>query len=344
MAKITPSKPKGSLDHSSPVNRAALLCVTAPAANLRKEPRDGDDGAFDDLQESQLLANELFRPVHEEGNWYYGQAMEQPYLTEEGWIGYPGWVNKSELGVVSGGFQPNAVVISRDVSILPRQESTETPLLALPLATMVYAESGSDRSSVFLRVHLYSGLTGWVRRDSLRLIDDPRSVPLRESSLQEVVENAFLFIGVSYRWGGMKAPPTRTLGASPSSASGVDCSALVCLSYRLSGINIPRNARDQWLWARPLREGGLRMGDLVFIAGEGTTENARHVMICTGQETLIEASETGRTVSETTFTEKFGRSFEDLKRVGFVVTGRKIYLGRIAKGMEPAHLSRSAGR
>jgi gamma-D-glutamyl-L-lysine dipeptidyl-peptidase len=308
-----------------------LLSVIVPAANLRKEPIGVRPGLHDDLQESQLLTNELFRPLREEQDWYYGEAIEQPYYTEEGWSGYPGWVKKSDVASVKTVRRRNAVIVSREAGVFPGPECKGKPLITLPLGARIATEPENGIKRPACKVHLYSGQAGWVRRDGLRLLDGSREVSSTKGLIREVVENAFLFLGVPYVWGGMSIP---LAGGASQVVAGVDCSALVCLSYRLSGIDVPRNAHDQWIFARPVEGNGPQTGDLVFIAKEDAPKAVRHVMIFIGRESMIEASETGRTVSETSFAEKFGLSCRELRQAGFVVEGKQICFGRIGRGLD----------
>lgn len=299
--------------------------------NLKREPHEAHPGRdHDDTLESQLISNELFRPLHEEGGWYYGRAIEQPCYTEKGWSGYPGWVKKGDVISLANRARPNAVVWTAEADVFPGPECDGMPLTTLSLGSRILAEPEHGNEGRLCKVHLYSGQAGWVRRDALRLRDGAKGISTA-SLIREVVENAALFLGVPYVWGGRSF----TLSDGRSGVVlGVDCSALVCLSYRLSGIDVPRNAHDQWLFAQPVDGDAIGAGDLVFVAKEDEPKVIRHVMISTGQESMIEASETGRTVSKTSFTAKFGLSRNELKQAGFVVEGKRIYFGRITKGLD----------
>jgi hypothetical protein len=315
-----------------------LLCVRVPATSLRKEPVEPGQGDPGSLQESQLLANELFLSTGEEQDWCYGEAIEQFYHTDKGWGGYPGWVRKREL-IKAEMTQPrNAVVISQEADVFADPICSGQSLTVLPVGSRVRFDL--DARPGFSRVLLHSGQAGWMRKDALRVFDDSATDLLSDAKIREVISNAFLFLGVPYLWGGMNASRHTPSGAT----WGVDCSALVCLSYRLSGVDIPRNACDQQIFARPIEGDDVRAGDLVFIAQEGSPRVIRHVMICTGAESIIEASQTGRTVAETTFAEKFGLSYDELKEAGFETEGRKIYLGRISKGFKGAESHRPLAR
>jgi cell wall-associated NlpC family hydrolase len=55
-------------------------------------------------------------------------------------------------------------------------------------------------------------------------------------------------------------------------------------AYRHHGVNIPRTSRDQKAAARPISEGELQPGDMVF-----TGNPVKHVMMYTGEGQLVEA-------------------------------------------------------
>lgn len=303
-----------------------LLCVKTTATDLRKEPIETGEGDTDSLRESQLLANELFRLMGEERDWCYGEAIEQPCYKDEGWNGYAGWVRKADLTKAEMTRPQNAVVISRGVEVFADPLCSGRSLATLPLGSRVRLDL--DARPGFFRALLNSGQEGWMRKDALRVFDGPTTGPLNDDKIREVISNASLFLGVPYSWGGMIA--CRCM--SSDAMWGVDCSALICLSYRLSGIDIPRNACDQRIFAQSIEGDDLRAGDLIFIASEEAPTVIRHVMMCTGPQSMIEASRTGRTVAETTFVEKFGLSYDELKQTGFETEGRRIYFGSIKKG------------
>ena len=75
------------------------------------------------------------------------------------------------------------------------------------------------------------------------------------------------FWGVPYRWGG------------EDRQNGFDCSGLTMVSYRLNGLNLPRNSRAQFQAGRSVAKKNLQQGDLVFFATKGGTRGdpRRHV-------------------------------------------------------------------
>lgn len=96
-----------------------------------------------------------------------------------------------------------------------------------------------------------------------------------------ILASARQALGVPYRYG----------GASPS---GVDCSGLVQMTYQAAGIAVPRTAEQQ-RQRLPQRE-RARPGDLMFF---GSGSKATHVGIYVGDQQMIHAPGSGRTVTVT---------------------------------------------
>jgi hypothetical protein len=105
------------------------------------------------------------------------------------------------------------------------------------------------------------------------------SMALRES----IVQTARRFIGTSYRWG----------GTSPE--EGFDCSGLTMTVYRLNGLDLPRNSRDQFRAGKPVTKKALQAGDLVFFATSGTNRIS-HVGLYIGHGKFIHAPSQGNVI------------------------------------------------
>ncbi|MCD6582093.1 MAG: C40 family peptidase [Desulfuromusa sp.] len=99
----------------------------------------------------------------------------------------------------------------------------------------------------------------------------------------ELVTTAQRFLGVPYRWGG------------EDRSNGFDCSGLTMVSYRLNGLNLPRNSRAQFKAGRYVAKKNLKKGDLVFFATKGG-ERVTHVGMYIGSGKFIHAPRTGKTV------------------------------------------------
>lgn len=98
----------------------------------------------------------------------------------------------------------------------------------------------------------------------------------------ELVVTAKRFLGVPYRWGG-------------EDTGGFDCSGLTMVSYRLNGLDLPRNSRAQFDAGRPVKRQGLKQGDLVFFATQGG-QRITHVGMYVGSGNFIHAPRAGKTV------------------------------------------------
>ena len=99
----------------------------------------------------------------------------------------------------------------------------------------------------------------------------------------ELVTTAQRFLGVPYRWGG------------EDRSNGFDCSGLTMVSYRLNGLNLPRNSRAQFKAGRYVAKKNLNKGDLVFFATKGG-KRVTHVGMYIGSGKFIHAPRTGKTV------------------------------------------------
>ncbi len=99
----------------------------------------------------------------------------------------------------------------------------------------------------------------------------------------ELVKTAKRFLGVPYRWGG------------EDRKNGFDCSGLTMVSYRLNGLNLPRNSRMQFNAGHYVAKKKLQQGDLVFFATKGG-KRVTHVGMYVGSGNFIHAPRTGKTV------------------------------------------------
>jgi hypothetical protein len=101
---------------------------------------------------------------------------------------------------------------------------------------------------------------------------------------QKIVRTAGRYLGTPYRWGGESAD------------DGFDCSGLTMTVYRLNGLDLPRNSRDQFRAGTPIKRSALRQGDLVFFATGRRSLRVTHVGIYTGGGRFIHAPGRGKTI------------------------------------------------
>jgi len=112
--------------------------------------------------------------------------------------------------------------------------------------------------------------SAWIRRDALEEGEGTLPPPIDA----EPFELARGFIGASYEWGGL-------------SWSGIDCSGLVHIAYRLSGRLVPRDSWQQEATGTRVGAGDERQGDLVSY---GSEERADHVAFWLGDGRILHAT------------------------------------------------------
>ena len=120
-------------------------------------------------------------------------------------------------------------------------------------------EEPADRDATTLRFR-----TGETLITSMENISKPAGYPDGE----DIVNIAERFAGTTYEWGGM-------------TSEGIDCSALVWISYRVFGIVLPRDTDQQEMVGMEVSREDLRPGDLLFFPG--------HVAISTGGSRYVHA-------------------------------------------------------
>jgi len=109
----------------------------------------------------------------------------------------------------------------------------------------------------------------------------PGSGQIPNQAVASAIAFARAQIGKPYLWGG-------------TGPDAFDCSGLVMMAYRNTGIDIPRTSEEQWVWGPKVAPGHEEPGDLIFFAGaDGTTTSPGHVGMVIGHGMMIEAFATG---------------------------------------------------
>ena len=110
----------------------------------------------------------------------------------------------------------------------------------------------------------------------------------------------------------------------PSEVTGVDCSGLVNLAYRAAGIDVPRDAHEQFLRARAVTS--IQPADLIFLSKRGNPRRIVHVMLYAGDGEIIEGPGTGLAVRRIALAERLGQPIDRLVP-GTVVDGQMVWFG-----------------
>ncbi len=270
-----------------------LARVSAPVVNLRKEPvKAAHTFEHDPLEETQLLYGEPVKVLGESGEWVRVEAVEQQEWTHnKRWEGYPGWVEKTQLVLEPLNGSPNLLIISKEGAVRPEPRSNAPALLTLSICSRLTALSSNLVH--WQRVRLLDGSIGWIEAEVVT--QTPIQFPNYPLLRQKLVRAARLFLGDPYYWGGR-------------SSTAVDCSGLVGLAHQVNGIQIPRDAHEQRMKARPLNRDQLKAGDLVFLSEKEEPEKITHVMMYIGDGKVIEGPGTGQAVREIDLDERLKES------------------------------------
>lgn len=106
---------------------------------------------------------------------------------------------------------------------------------------------------------------GWIPAHTVKLLDyevvGPSGAsqasrpgldnPLLSSGQRTIIQTAYTFLGVPYRWGG-------------TSPNGMDCSAFVQRCFASVGISLPRTAREQYRRGMPVATAQLQPADRLY--------------------------------------------------------------------------------
>lgn len=305
------------------------LTVTVPVADIRREPTD-HPGAYvhDDLEETQVLFNESLICEDEDEGWCYVEAIEQQVFgRENSWHGYKGWLRKGKASPIDIPISGDAVVIKRIARVFDAPKDHAAVVMTLGLGTIIKIKEAGHPLYDF--VESPDKRQYWVKKGDIRPIKEGQA---KERLRDSLIKTARLFIGTPYLWGGRSIymPELHNKGAFGAyTITGVDCSGLINLIYRVQGIMIPRDAKDQWLTSERIEFDSLRSGDLIFISKEAEEEVIEHVMMYIEGESFVEAPETGSAVRVISFREKFGIQLKGLSGKGVLSKGKGILPGRL---------------
>lgn len=303
---FTPSGPVRRAKAGAGPGPSVEMVVNSALADLRREPKPGDPALarrrpypIDPLQETQLLHGETVRVYEEKDGWYRVEAVEQAEFTHNNhWQGYPGWVRKDVLLRAPPDTTFNATA-RRPYIFAYTTKEWRSPRSKLPLGSRLHVIYRDRRWS---RVAAPSGHTAHIRNKDL-LMD--REIPRGGEEIRDLIlQTARHYLGQPYYWGGRAAHRP----ADREHPSGVDCSGLVNLSYRVAGFAIPRDSHEQFLVAKPVANANaLQPGDVVFLANKDAPDKIVHVMLFEGGENLLEAVYEFHVVRRVSFRRKLGQ-------------------------------------
>ncbi|SRR5258708_7815110 len=294
--------------------------VIVPVADLRSDQSLPEPGKSDDKQQTQLLFGETVEVVKSSGDWVYVNAIEQPsFKYRQRWEGYPGWILKSALRFNSNTLF-DGLITTKWVTV--RSTVNSETISLLPLGSRIRILPVQENPYPGVWINLLQGQTGWIPFGSFKPI--PRSCP--SDCRARILETATLLLGDTYVWGGL-SPSDET---HKIRLTGVDCSGLTHLSYRVNGVTIPRDSMEQYMKAEKIQRKDLKPADLIFSSKADNPQKITHVALYAGGDQIIEAPQTGMMVRKVSFKEKYGADMASVES-GTKVGDRVIYFGRLLK-------------
>ena len=120
-----------------------------------------------------------------------------------------------------------------------------------------------------------------------------------DNRIQQAVATARSYTGTPYRYGG-------------TSKRGMDCSGLLCVSYRSAGYELPRTSSEQGKLGKAVKINELKPGDLVFFSKKKGRRKITHVGMVTEvnsrDQVMFIHSSSSRGVIENNLHSKYYRS------------------------------------
>lgn len=255
------------------------LTVNVPITNLRSAPTAANfQLAKDSDQESQCVLGERVRLLRQEEEWSYVETLDQSTYKEGEIIPYPGWILSKDLVEIEK-YPKGIKLITREPAISLRYtpHSSSKKIATLSLGSQLTGEAKGD----WWRVTLPNGTIGYLPNQSAAQIGTLQ--PKR----REIIATASKFLASHYLWGGRSAQEV----SFDNTPGGVDCSALVQLACLANGLNLPRNASDQYRACSPSALDTLLPADLIFFANPNTPKRIHHVAIWLKNGLILESSQ-----------------------------------------------------
>lgn len=137
----------------------------------------------------------------------------------------------------------------------------------LVLATLILCALDGCKSHKSAQSSDRKAKTSWFSKIFGRKKRSEQSAEI-SASVRKVIETARSYRGTPHRDGGVNR-------------MGIDCSALMQVSFQSAGLKIPRTARQQSEIGRPVERRNLLPGDLVFFSDPKIGKGITHVGLVT---------------------------------------------------------------
>ena len=203
--------------------------IIKPSAHMISSPSGGN------ILETECLFGEKIEILNENLEWIYCRLLTDNYL---------GWIKKNNLGKLD---EPTHRVVIKRSFIYEDRNPKSNCKLYLPMGSQIFVEKIYENWAKTIFFNNVNKIVGYVPTQHI--------VKLSYKD-RDWVKFALQLLDTPYRWGGRD-----TLG--------IDCSALLQLSYQAYGHNIPRNTSEQILLEKKIVKNikDLKRGCVVFWQG-----------------------------------------------------------------------------
>ena len=205
------------------------------------------------------------------GNWVKILVENEDWYLIQTHYKYVGWITKSAVHKCTNNFLYNWNEKARY-----RIKKLNSIIYSKPHMSSIPISDGvlNNRLNVtkdlvdWSEVILPDGRVGFIQKQDLELMTQNKDLSDQTSI---VISIALSMKGVPYLWGG-------------NSSKGNDCSGFTQTAFMASGIQLPRDARQQAKVGKPIIDDQLKEGDLLFF---GTGDRITHVGISMGGDKFI---------------------------------------------------------
>ncbi|MGC9091913.1 MAG: NlpC/P60 family protein [Bacteroidota bacterium] len=220
--------------------------VRVSVGNLRAEPEHSSELV------SQVLMGMVLELLHYHDGWFLAHAPDR----------YIGWIESSSIVQGDNALQEEwlkskrIIVTSLFSVIRSRMDVASEPVSDAVTGCLLRARG--EASNGWVPVALPDGREGYILEADVMLYE--RWKGTRVPTPESILSTAKMFMGVPYLWGG-------------TSSKGFDCSGFTKTVFALQGIELPRDAGQQYEVGAAIDPGAhlenLRKGDLLFFGRKG---------------------------------------------------------------------------
>ena len=225
---------------------------------------------------TQAIYNQPIEIISEETGWYNVKVVD----------GYNGWIRSKNINKEIRSIDPwdkicRVLVTAKERKVYSRFKGA----LALKNVVMGTEFYCINKKESWYEVVMPEGGKGWIDNEGIIEISVDKKIP--KTSAVDFVMTADKFKGTNYLWGGI------------SSWEGLDCSGLVYICSRVNGVNLKRDAHEQFEYGKEVQKesSNYKIGDLVFFSTNEDLANISHVGIYIGDNEFLHSSQSNGVVT-----------------------------------------------